>query len=74
MALFLIVALGNAADAVDGAVASAVPSDSAYKIESGKWVVASDVATAKDVSDKLAYERSYAYNHSNQRVFWAGPT
>lgn len=53
MTLFAVIALKDTNEQLDQAVADAIPSPDAYKIEPGKWVVNSDVTTAKELSEKL---------------------
>ena len=52
MALFMVVALKSFQEVVDSAVSQEFPHDS-YHVEPGKWIVSTDLTTAKQVSDKL---------------------
>lgn len=54
MALYAVIALKEGPAAVDEAVETKITApNSLYKIESGKWVVKDDVATAKELSTNL---------------------
>jgi len=53
MALFLVVALKEFGSDVDSAITAKVSPEERYKIESGKWIVSMEAATAKAVSDAL---------------------
>lgn len=52
MAVFAVLGIKESAGAVDTAVSKQFPERS-YKIEPGKWIVHTDLATAKQLSIKL---------------------
>jgi len=53
MALFLVVALQSSTPSVDLAVPLKFPATDFYKIEDGKWIVESSLATSKELSEFL---------------------
>jgi len=52
MALFAIVALRDSGPLIDTAIQQHF-ADTSYRIESGKWIVASEASTAKELSTLL---------------------
>ena len=60
MALFAVIALKDATPAVDQAVA-ALPAQSTYKIEAGKWIVSSSAPTAKQLAIELGLRESVSH-------------
>jgi hypothetical protein len=52
MALFVVVALQNSAQAIGKSIADNF-ADDFYEVEKDKWFVATTLVTAKQVSDKL---------------------
>ena len=57
MTLFAVLALKDSIAALDVAVSAQFPEDS-YKIEAGKWIVSTDLATARQLSTKLGLRES----------------
>ncbi|MBZ5605777.1 MAG: hypothetical protein LAO79_26040 [Acidobacteriia bacterium] len=53
MALFAVIALKDSAVTVDAAVEAKTREGSRYKLESGKWMVDSDLTTARELSTSL---------------------
>lgn len=60
MPLYAVIALKNSAPVIDQAVRSNFPSDT-YQIEPGKWIVKTDVPTAKDLSTKLGLVQAHVH-------------
>jgi hypothetical protein len=60
MALFAVIALKDSGPGVDEAL-SKVPSDSSYKIEAGKWLVNTEVTTARELSIKLGLRETQTH-------------
>jgi hypothetical protein len=52
MALFVVLALGTSAPDVQKGIEEHFP-DNFYLIEAGKWLVATSLVTAKQVSDRI---------------------
>ena len=60
MALFAVIALKESGLAVDEAVGK-LPANDTYKIEFGKWIVHSDVTTARELSAKLGLRETHTH-------------
>jgi hypothetical protein len=60
MALFAVIALKESASGVDEAVGR-LPETNRYKIESGKWIVDSDLTTAREVSTALGLRETQTH-------------
>jgi hypothetical protein len=69
MALFAVFALKDSATAIDEAV-RALPSGDTFKIEHGKWVIDSDLATAKELSLKLGLNETHTHIILNFRGYY----
>lgn len=61
MGLFSVIALKETASAVDEAVTSKIPGDKAYKIESGKWAINSELTTARELSTALGLRETHTH-------------
>ena len=53
MATYILTALGASASVLDTAVEAAIPTEDRLRLEQGKWLLTSPLATSKDVSDKI---------------------
>jgi len=53
MATYILVSLGNFAQAVDDAIEKSTLPGDRHKIESGKWLINSPIVTSKEIADKL---------------------
>jgi hypothetical protein len=69
MPLFAVFALKESGPAIDEAV-SKVPSGDTFKIEPGKWVVDSEVTTAKELSLKLGLKETHTHIILNFRGYY----
>lgn len=59
MPLFALISLKDAASAVDTAMEAYT--DAKYKIESGKWIASSKLATARELSIELGLRQAHAH-------------
>ncbi len=53
MATYILTALNGSSEAVDSAVSANVTKENSHKIESGKWLLSSQLPTSKDLADTL---------------------
>jgi hypothetical protein len=60
MALFAVIALKDAASAIDEAIGK-LPATDVYKIESGKWMVDSKATIAKELSISLGLREMHTH-------------
>jgi hypothetical protein len=68
MALFVVLALDNSAPVIQTGIEKHFP-DNFYAIEKGKWLVATPLVTAKQVSDKIGITNDQDTNEITGLVF-----